>query len=112
MWRIYSLGRDALSLVDLIPGWIVSNWGKAEWFKSSETNDTLGDGRREFLSRRTCSLHVLSGIISSVTAISAGICITQLTGNLYVPKCSSYFLLLPSINRKECIFIGLRILLR
>lgn len=35
----------------------------------------------------TCFLRVLSRIIS-VTAISAGICITRLTANLYVPAYS------------------------
>ena len=37
----------------------------------------------------TCFLRVLSGIIS-VTAISAGICITRLTANLYVPAYFSF----------------------
>lgn len=58
------------------------------------------DGRQEFLSRVTCSLHTLSRIISFVTAISTRVCITRLTGNLWVPTFSPCYLSVHVVDRE------------
>lgn len=81
-------GNLFLSLLDLIPS--ISNPGGMNGLNlPKQTFHLLVMDVESFYLGETCFLRVLSGIIS-VTAISAGICITRLTANLYVPAYFSF----------------------